>query len=104
MDECDRESPEKEKDHQHPSIDRIFIEGSPSFKGVKCEAGMKIVTIDYYGTVRRCHSEPFVLGNIFEGHLKLFKKAVLCKSDICTCPYFGFGFAKGNPDFAKKKV
>ncbi len=93
--DSDRQSG-RTKGHINPDLDRLWIDGYVSFKGMPCSAGSKFVKIDFYGNIKRCQSDPTNLGNIFQGRLELLEDAHPCKARICLCPYYGFIFASGK--------
>ena len=45
----------------------------------------------------RCVSDNLYLGNIFEGHIKLLDKPLVCNAETCDCPYYGLIHALGKP-------
>jgi len=81
-----------------PALDKKFIYGNLSFKGLLCSAGKDFVLIEHNGRVMRCYGIAVDLGNIFEGEIHLFKKAEPCTADICPCPYYGLRCARGTPE------
>lgn len=70
-------------------LEKYITEGLPSFKGKMCLAGKRFVKILSNGDVQRCNTENTYLGNLYNGDLKLFDTPIPCKSNYCTCPYFG---------------
>jgi len=78
-------------------LNKDFIQGDYSFKGLPCSAGRKIIFIEQDGTIKRCHDQDMYLGNIFEGNLKLLEQDKVCGANICHCPYFGLNYASGKP-------
>jgi MoaA/NifB/PqqE/SkfB family radical SAM enzyme len=101
--DADRQSG-KTKGHINPDLDRQWIDGYVSFKGMPCSAGSKFVKIDFDGTIKRCQSDPMNLGNIFRGEFELLEHAPLCKARICRCPYFGFIFASGKHKIVRSRL
>lgn len=83
--------------HVDPNLDRDFIEGDLSFKGIKCGAGRDFVYIRFNGDIVRCHASSVVMGNIFEGTLDLHKDAQACPFTICPCPYYGLRYTQSKP-------
>ena len=81
------------------SLDRLFMNGIPSFKGRYCLAGKAFVRMDTHGNVRRCHGSKKNMGNLFEGTVKLSDKAEKCELDKCICPYLGYTYNIENPKF-----
>ncbi len=86
-----------------PRLDKEFLEGDLSFKGVLCNAGRKSVTISCNGDVRRCHGSSARMGNIFEGKIEFLPEAKICCSDICPCPYYGLNFSLGDARIIKNR-
>jgi MoaA/NifB/PqqE/SkfB family radical SAM enzyme len=93
----------KTKGHINPDLDRLWLDGYVSFKGMPCSAGSKFVKIDFKGNIRRCHSDSTTLGNIYRREFTFFENARLCKAKICTCPYYGFTFASGKHNIVKDR-
>lgn len=83
--------------HIDPNLDRDFIVGDLSFKGMKCGAGRDFVYIRFNGDIVRCHASKVVMGNMFEGTLNLQKDATACPFTFCPCPYYGSLFTQGKP-------
>ncbi|MBP1750162.1 MAG: radical protein [Deltaproteobacteria bacterium] len=102
-DDADRQS-DKTKGHINPDLDRLWLDGYVSFKGMPCSAGSKFVKIDFDGTIRRCQSDQTNLGNIYQGEFKLFENAHLCRAKICRCPYYGFMFASGKHKIVRSRL
>jgi len=83
------------------NYDDKWIDGFISFKGSPCAAGKDYVVIDLNGEVYRCHTEKKHLGNIYKGGFNLLPEKQPCIAQVCSCPYFGFKFATGNPTLIK---
>jgi MoaA/NifB/PqqE/SkfB family radical SAM enzyme len=77
-------------------LEKYITKGLPSFKGKICLAGKSFVKIYSNGDVQRCNTETDYLGNLFDDQLNLYKNPIPCKSDYCTCPYFGYKYVKGE--------
>jgi MoaA/NifB/PqqE/SkfB family radical SAM enzyme len=90
--------------HINPDLDKLWIDGYVSFRNLPCLAGVKSVAIDFNGNIKRCHSDPTNLGNIYQGEFKLFENAHRCKAKICGCPYYGFSFASGKHKTVKSRI
>ena len=82
--------------HIDPDIDRLWIDGYASFRGLPCAAGKEFVFINVEGNIRRCNSDQKILGNIHLGRMELFEVDMPCRTKICICPYYGFTFSKGQ--------
>lgn len=76
--------------------EKLINEGLPSFKGKICFAGKNFLKIFPNGDVHRCNTETDYLGNLFEKTLNLINNPIPCKSDYCTCPYFGYKYVKNK--------
>lgn len=83
--------------HVDPNLDRDFIVGDLTFKGMKCGAGRDFVYIRFNGDIVRCHASNKIMGNMFEGTLDLAKDAEVCPFVVCPCPYYGLRFTEGKP-------
>lgn len=86
-----------EASHVDPNLDRDFIVGDLSWKGVKCAAGRDFVYIRFNGDIVRCHASNVVMGNMFEGTLNLLKDATACPFTVCPCPYYGLRYTQEKP-------
>jgi MoaA/NifB/PqqE/SkfB family radical SAM enzyme len=95
---------DKATGHINPDLDKRWINGYVSFKGMPCLAGVEFVAIDFYGDIKRCQSDPAKLGNIYRGEFNLFENARPCKARICGCPYYGFIFASGKHEIVKNRI
>lgn len=84
-----------------PNLDRQFIDGDLSWKGIKCEAGRKFVWINYDGNIVPCHASNIVLGNIFQGKFQPFRDAKECPFTACPCPYYGLTYGYTKPKILK---
>jgi len=70
----------------NPFMDRErFLYELPDHRGKLCNAGYKFVRLRENGDVRRCGSQD-VLGNIFQGNVKLNSSPRRCNE--IECPYF----------------
>jgi len=95
---------DKPAGHINPDMDKLWINGYVSFKGMPCLAGAKFVAIDFNGNIKRCQSDPTNLGNIYRGEFNLFENAERCKAKICGCPYYGFLYASGKHEIVKNRI
>lgn len=85
-------------------LDKLFINGLPSFKEQYCLTGKSFIRMTPTGEVYRCYDENTHLGNLFEGEIKLFKKPRRCISDFCSCPYIGYAhLLKVDREFDKSE-
>lgn len=71
-------------------LDKLFIDGLPSFKGKYCLAGKTFVRMTPTGEVYRCYDDNYYLGNLFKGKITLFEKPAKCAAKRCSCPYIGY--------------
>ncbi|MFA6055186.1 MAG: radical SAM protein [Thermodesulfovibrionales bacterium] len=90
--------------HINPDLEKLWINGYVSFRNLPCLAGVKSVAIDFNGNIKRCHSDPTNLGNIYRDEFNLLENAQLCKANICGCPYYGFIFASGKHKIVKSRI
>lgn len=60
----------------------------PKMKGKLCFAGVKTISIYPNGDVKRCISNPTVIGNIFEHKFQLMKNPRPCELDFCDCQMY----------------
>jgi MoaA/NifB/PqqE/SkfB family radical SAM enzyme len=90
--------------HINPNLDKRWIDGYISFRGMPCLAGIKFVAIDFNGNIKRCQSDPTNLGNIYQGEFNLLENAERCKVNICGCPYYGFLFSSGDHKTVKNRI
>jgi MoaA/NifB/PqqE/SkfB family radical SAM enzyme len=65
------------------SHDIDYLDGVPSFRYRKCDAGRRFVAIDPDGAVVRCGTST-PLGNVLEGSLRLRDRAATCNSKHCV--------------------
>ncbi len=75
-----------------------------SWKGKTCLIGKSCFFMEQDGSVYGCLDEKFYLGNLYQGTFKPLKKPIKCSSKICTCPFFGYLCAEGEPRRVYKKT
>ncbi len=66
-----------------------WLDGLPSWRGRPCFTGSRYVRMDPWGKVTRCNTDHTLLGNLFEGEVKLMAGAQPCACPVCSCPYYG---------------
>lgn len=71
-------------------LDKLFINGLPSFKGRSCLAGKNFVRLTPEGNAYRCYNENQCMGNLFDGTVKFLDNPQICESEFCVCPYIGY--------------
>jgi len=85
------------------SVDPIaakLILGLPSYTGRLCGAGKNFIRVHPDGKVSRCPGDSTNLSNIFEGDLKLFDEAKVCKAKSCRCPFVSrLNIIEGEKDY-----
>ena len=77
-------------------VDNPFNVYEENYKGRLCHAGYSFAIIYSNGQVFRCYDPVGTksLGNLNRGNVKFFSEPLVCKSDKCSCPSFGHGFAQ----------
>jgi MoaA/NifB/PqqE/SkfB family radical SAM enzyme len=69
------------------TIDPLFELNTKRYrsKGQACRTGETIITVDQYGTVRRCHFIDEVLGNLYAPDFLSILKPRACSKGFCDC-------------------
>jgi len=63
--------------------DDAILYGEPTFKGLWCEAGHKLVKIEPNGDVYRCSPDSGVIGNLLDGTFKRDDGPSRCETSYC---------------------
>ncbi len=69
------------------SIDPLFrvnLTPHPS-KGMACQAGESVISVDGDGTAKRCHFIATPIGNIYDENFESALKPRACTNDTCGC-------------------
>lgn len=85
-------------------LDKLFIDGMPSFKGKYCLAGKTFVRMTPTGEVYRCYDDNYYLGNLFERKITLFEKPAKCMAKRCNCPYIGYRHVLRKSENPSKEI
>jgi MoaA/NifB/PqqE/SkfB family radical SAM enzyme len=69
------------------AIDPLFELNTKRYrsKGQDCQTGETVITVDEFGTVRRCHFIDEVLGNLYNPDFLKTLKARACTRAFCDC-------------------
>ena len=60
----------------------------PRTKGILCYAGVRLISVDPKGDVRRCMPVDRVIGNLFAEDFSLPKAPLPCPLDVCNCEVY----------------
>lgn len=64
----------------------VLDEGLHKFEGFTCTAGLKRISVNLNGDIRRCTKNVGgVIGNIFKGDYTLPEQPILCNYSACPC-------------------
>lgn len=69
------------------SVDPLFrlnLTAHPS-KGMACQAGESVISVDGEGTARRCHFIPTPIGNIYDAQFEAALTPRGCTNETCGC-------------------
>ncbi len=81
-----------------PEVRQRFGELDPLFelntqaypsRGRACRGGHEVLSIDGEGTMRTCHFQPEVLGNLYQPNWSQALRPRLCHTESCRC-YIGY--------------
>jgi MoaA/NifB/PqqE/SkfB family radical SAM enzyme len=88
------EQPSHNKIHRYATM----VDGQLDWKNRLCLAGFSNMQIQYNGDAYRCHGDRRLLGNLYEGTIKLDAEPRICTKDLCSCESEGW-YGHKTPGF-----